>query len=62
MSTQLESTRRASFKLPSPMRMLTKGAPPTPMREATEPIMVTTGPQTPAPAKARSPTSGMKPM
>ena len=62
MSTQLDITRLASFRLPSPMRMLTRGAPPTPMREATEPTMVTTGPQTPTPARARSPTWGMLPM
>lgn len=47
---------------PAPMRMLTRGEPPTPTRKATEPIMVTMGPHTPAPARARLPTSGMLPM
>ncbi len=59
---QLASTRFASFKLPSPMRMLTRGAPPTPTKTATEPTIVTTGPHTPTPARAVSPISGMLPM
>ena len=41
------------------MRMLMRGAPPTPMREAKAPIRVTTGPQTPTPARAVSPITGM---
>ena len=35
------------------------GAPPTPTRKAKAPSMVTTGPQTPTPARAVSPVSGM---
>ena len=44
------------------MRMLTRGAPPTPTKTATEPTIVTTGPHTPTPARAVSPISGMLPM
>ena len=55
----LERIRRASSVLPAPMRMLMSGAPPTPMREAKAPIRVTTGPQTPTPARAVSPITGM---
>ena len=38
------------------------GAPPTPMRKAKEDIRVTIGPQTPAPASATSPITGIFPM
>ena len=55
----LARMRRASSIFPAPMRMLMRGAPPMPMREAKAPIMVTMGPQTPTPARARSPTTGM---
>ena len=55
----LERIFRASSVLPAPMRMLMRGAPPTPMREAKAPISVTTGPQTPTPARAVSPITGM---
>ena len=55
----LERMRRASSVFPAPMRMLIRGAPPTPMREAKAPIMVTTGPHTPTPARAISPISGI---
>ena len=41
------------------MRMLISGAPPMPIREAKAAIIVTTGPHTPTPASAKSPTSGM---
>ena len=41
------------------MFMLMSGAPPTPTRKAKAPSMVTTGPQTPTPARAVSPVSGM---
>ena len=51
--------RRASSGLPAPMFMLMSGAPPTPTRKAKAPSMVTTGPQTPTPARAVSPVSGM---
>ena len=44
------------------MRMLISGAPPTPISEAADPIIVTTGPHTPTPASARSPTPGIWPM
>ena len=54
--------RAASSSRPSPMRMLISGAPPTAMRNATEPAIVTTGPQTPTPASAASPSPGMWPM
>ena len=56
---QLFRMRWASSRLPAPMRMLISGAPPMPMREAKAPIMVTTGPQTPTPARATSPMSAM---
>ena len=59
---QLASTFLAAERSSSPMRMLTRGAPPTPTSTATEPTMVTTGPHTPTPARATSPISGMLPM
>ena len=59
MRKLLERMRRASSVFPAPMRMLMRGAPPTPMREAKAPIRVTTGPQTPTPARAVSPITGM---
>ena len=46
----------------SPSLMLISGAPPTPIRKATLPTMVTTGPHTPTPARATSPTTGMLPI
>ena len=55
----LARMRLASSVFPAPMRMLIRGAPPTPIREAKAPIMVTTGPQTPTPARAVSPITGM---
>ena len=42
--------------------MLISGAPPIPTRNATEPTIVTTGPQTPAPASAMSPDPGIFPI
>ena len=44
------------------MRMLMRGEPPTPTQKATELSMVTMGPHTPAPARARLPTWAMFPM
>ena len=52
----------ACSRRPSPRRMLTRGEPPTPTQKATDPSMVTMGPHTPAPARAKLPTSGMLPM
>ena len=62
MSRQLERMRFARSSLPWPRLMPISGEPPRQMREATEPTMVTTGPQTPTPARAMSPISGMLPI
>ena len=51
----LDSTRLASFRFPSPIRMARMGEPPSPTREAKELSSVTIGPHTPTPARARSP-------
>ena len=44
------------------MRMAISGAPPMPIKKAKEEMRVTIGPQTPAPARAISPTSLMFPI
>ena len=59
MRKLLERMRLASSVRPAPMLMLISGAPPTPTRKAKAPSMVTTGPQTPTPASAVSPVTGM---
>ena len=62
MMVQLARICSAPFWLFSPMRMAIRGAPPSPTRKAKEEISVTTGPQTPAPASATPPISGMLPI
>ena len=62
MRTQLVRIRSAAFLSPCPIFMLISGAPPIPTRNATEPTIVTTGPQTPAPASAMSPEPGIFPI
>ena len=59
---QLASTFLAAERSSSPMRMLTRGAPPTPTSTATEPTMVTTGPRHPHAGQGHVPISGMLPM
>ena len=54
--------RFASSGLPSPMRMPISGDAPHEIHTAAEPTIVTTGPQTPTPASAVSPTPAMWPM
>ena len=49
----------APFKSPSPILIDMAGAPPNPTQVPKEERSVTMGPQIPAPASAREPTSGM---
>ena len=62
ITKQLARILLAATGFPCPMRMLIRGAPPTPTQLAKEEIRVTMGPQTPAPARAASPISGIFPM
>ena len=59
---QLAKIWEAPFSSFSPRRMLISGAPPIPTREPKAVIRVTIGPQTPTPARAVSPISGIFPI
>ena len=54
--------RAASSRLPAPLSMENRGAPPIPNRLAKAPRIIMMGKQMPRPVKARSPTSGILPM
>ena len=62
MQNPVRRIRLASSGLPSPMRMPSSGDAPHEIHTAAEPTIVTTGPQTPTPASAVSPTPAMWPM
>ena len=62
MRKQLSRILLASRGRPSPIRMAIRGEPPSPTREAKEPSRVTIGPQTPTPARAVAPITGILPM
>ena len=62
MQNPVRRMRLASSGLPSPMRIPISGDAPHEIHTAAEPTIVTTGPQTPTPASAVSPTPAMWPM
>lgn len=62
MAKHVRKMRCASSCFPSPIRMPISGEPPHEIQTAADPTIVTTGPQTPTPARAISPTPAICPM